>query len=276
MTRSVVLLYGAAMLALSACGKKEAAPVADAGSDSAASATSATSAPAPEPAKEAEIPAGFPKMTAHYKAVYKAKMGELGEREMTVEVAGEKKYRFEMPHFSAERAAAGDKIVGVFDDAQNRAVMFVEGKDARKLALVVPQEQNILESFLEWSSETGEPPKKIGSDNIAGLSCDLWQSAASDGETPGEACITRDGILLRAGDKGATPEIVAVSVDKGARPAASFKIPEGYELVDMAPCQKLMQDAMAAAQAGKTPDMAAMQKCQTIGMQAAEIFGGLE
>jgi hypothetical protein len=118
-------------------------------------------------------------------------------------------------------------------------------------------------------------PKKVGSETIAGLKCDIWETDAEEGEAAGQACITRDGILLKAGDKGAAmPDIVAVSVDKGARPAASFAVPADFEIVDMGPCQKLMQEAMTAAQSGKVPDMAAMQQCQDIGKKAAEIFGG--
>ncbi|NWG70330.1 MAG: hypothetical protein HXY23_01810 [Parvularculaceae bacterium] len=270
--RLIVLAAAVAALTLSACGKKEAAPAAG-GAPSPAPEQSAAAAPPAEDKKEVELPAGFPKMTASYKAVYKARMGEMGEREMTLEAAGARKLRFEMPHFSEERAAAGDKVVGVFDDQQNRSVMFVEGPGAKKVALVIPQEENMLASFLKWSSEDGAPPTKVGSDNVAGLSCDIWEAAADAGEAPGQACITRDGILLRAGDKGAEPDVVAVSVDKGARPSSSFALPEGYELLDMGPCRKLMEEAMAGAQSGKMPDMVAMQKCQDIGMKAGEIFG---
>lgn len=274
MTNKALLFGAVAALALAACGKKEAAPATESAKDSALTTTPAAEASPTAEETKVDLPAGFPKMTAHYKAVYKANMEQLGEREMTIEVAGLKKYRFEMPHFDAARAAAGDRIVGVFDDAQSRAVMYVEGKEAKKVALVIPQEMNMLESFLAWSSENGAPPTKVGSEEIAGLKCDVWESAGADGDAPGQACITRDGIILKAGDKGAeTPELIAVSVDKGARPAASFALPADYEIVDMGPCQKLMQDAMAAAQSGKTPDMAAMQKCQEIGQTAAGIFG---
>ncbi|MEQ1930477.1 MAG: hypothetical protein ABL957_08085 [Parvularculaceae bacterium] len=270
MGRKLIMLGCAAAAALSACGKKD-----EAKSTAAPASTETAAAPQAEPATEekVDLPAGFPKMTANYKAVYSATMGELGQREMTVEAAGLKKYRFEMPHFDSARAAAGDRIVGVFDDAANRSLMYVEGKDAQKIALVMPQEANVLESFLAWASDGGAPPTKVGSDKIAGLSCDIWETTGDDRDAS-EACITRDGIILRAGDKGAaSPDIVAVSIDKGSRPASSFALPEGFEIVDMGPCQKLMQDAMAAAQSGQTPDMAAMQKCQEIGMKAAAIFG---
>lgn len=274
MGRKVILLAGVAVLTLAACGKKEQALETSPASDKAAKPAEAAKPAATE--KAPELPAGFPKMTASYRAVYQANMDALGQKEVTIEAAGAKKFRFEMPHFNAERAAAGAKIVGVFDDAADRSVMFVEGPDAKNIAVVVPQQDNPLRSFLNWASEDESLPKKTGSEKIAGLSCDIWEAPAGEGETPGQACITRDGIILKAGDAGAAaPEILAVKVDKGAIDAARFAVPVGFEIVDTRPCQEAATRAMADAQSGKAPDMALIAQCSAIGLKAAEVFGDI-
>ena len=210
-------------------------------------------------------------MTASYRAVYRAELDGAGVKEVTIEANGSKQFRFEMPHMNAARADAGAKMIGVMDDAQKHTVVYVAGPDVRKIAVKLPQEKSIFESFLEWTKEDGAAPTKVGSDRIAGLSCDIWESA---GDASQQACITRDGIILRAGRKGAAmPEIEAAKVEKGRIAADRFAVPDGYEVVDMGPCQTAMQAAMADAQAGKQPDMSMMMKCQEIGGKIAAVFG---
>jgi hypothetical protein len=264
-----IWLLAAAGLALGACGKKEKA------AETAAQPDPAAAAETIEAAKpDVELPAGFPKMTASYRAVYQAHMGDDGPREMTMEVAGGRKLRFEMPHMAAEKAAAGARLVGVFDDAANRSLMYVEGPGAQNVAIVIPQEEDMFDMFLDWAAKDGATLRKAGSDEIAGLKCDIWEAPASEDETAEQACMTRDGILLRSGDAGdETPDLLAVSVDKGPVDAARFAVPGGFEIVDMGPCQTMMQESMAAAQSGKMPDMAKMAECEAVGRKAAAVFG---
>lgn len=269
----ISIIFAVAALAVSGCGKKEKA------ADAAAPAPAGSLATAPgEPAADKETkvepPAGFPKMTASYRAVYEADLDQAGLKEVAIEANGAKQFRFEMPHFNAERAAAGAKMIGVIDDAKKQTIVYVDGPDAQKVAVSLPQEKSILESFLEWTNKDGATPTKIGSDKVAGFSCDIWE-AGDETDTPQQACITRDGIILRAGKKdAATPDIEAKSVDKGRVAADHFAIPDGYEVVDMGPCQTAMKQAMANAQAGKQPDMAMMMKCREIGAKVASVFGG--
>lgn len=266
------LLAVPAIALLSACGQKNEA--AD-GADAAQADASGAAADAQTQKPEVEMPAGFPKMKATYRATYATNVDGEGPKEMTLEVAGEKKMRFEMPHFDAARAAAGATMVGVFDETTSRYIMFAGGEGAAKAAVVMPFEENIFDMFHAWQNEAGERPTKVGADSVAGLKCEVWELAAdAEGEAASQACITRDGIILRAGDKGAaTPDMIATKVDKGRIDPARFAVPAGYEIIDMGPCQQAMQEAMATAQAGGEPDFAKMQECQALSMKAAAVFG---
>ena len=268
MIRMRYLISAAALSLLAACGQKKAASDEASTGSPESSVTEETKIPAEAAQK---LPAGFPKMTATYRAVYDLSSKEEGPKEATFEVDGARKLRFEMAHMNEAKAAKGLKLIGVFDDPNDRMLLYVDGPDAPKAALTLPQKEGFMDAFLKWGSAADKQPKKVGTDKIAGLSCDVWQTDDDGGEH--QACLTSDGILLRAGDAGEEPTIVAREVKKGAIPDSRFAIPEGYEVVDMGPCQELMQKAATDAKAGKAPDMAAMMKCQAIGQKAAEIFG---
>lgn len=270
MMKRLVLLVAASVIAVAACAKKEDKAAKPAGADSAA-------VESEKPETDVKMPAGFPKMTASYKGTYTMREGVGGKPQtMTMEIAGWKKLRSEMPHFNETRAAAGQKLVMVLDDVQNRSVAFVDGPDAPNLAVVIPIGESIFNDIRQWGVESGKPPVKVGSDVVAGVKCDIWQSAEDDsGKPASRACVSRDGIFLWAKDDGAEePQIIATSIDKGSISDARFAVPKGAEIVDMGPCMKLAQEAMAAAQAGKTPDMAKMQECQAIGQKVSAVMGG--
>jgi hypothetical protein len=259
----IILILSAAAL-MSACTQKEAAT----------SSPSTNQAGAEAPLQDAaapNVPAGFPKMTASYAATYKSSSDSDGPRDVSIEVDGAKRMRFSFLHPSGAAAA------GVFDDAKDRYLMFREGPDAPKVAVVMPFEANMFDMIQSWRDESEDQPKRIGADSIAGLSCDVWEvAAAAEGAAARQACITRDGILMRAGDAGAEPEIVASSVDKGRIDPARFTVPSDFEIIDMGPCQAIMQGAMAGLQSGQQPDVAKMQECQTISMKAATVLGGFD
>jgi len=268
MIRKRYLIGAAALSLLAACGEKQSASDAASVDSAEAGVSEDTIAPA-EAARK--MPAGFPKMTATYRAIYDISSKEEGPKEATFEVDGARKLRFEMAHMSEAKAAKGLKLIGVFDDPNDRMLLYVDGPDAPKAALTLPQKEGFMDTFLKWGAAADKQPEKVGTDKIAGLSCDVWQTDDDGGEH--QACLTSDGILLRAGDAGEEPTIVAREVKRGAISESRFAIPEGYEVVDMGPCQELMQKAAADAKAGKAPDMTAMMKCQAIGQKAAEIFG---
>jgi hypothetical protein len=65
-----------------------------------------------------------------------------------------------------------------------------------------------------------------GEDQVAGLACTDWAATASDGQ-PTVACITADGVLLRA-TSGERVLLSAVSVSYAAQDPALFAAPDGF------------------------------------------------
>jgi len=271
-----------AALLFSACGKKastDESPSTENVAAKAAETSDAAKAGADAKVEEniPELPAGFPTMTASYKAVYESDMAGAGRREVTIETIGGKKLRFETPHFNSEKAAAGMRLVGVFDETINRSVVFVDGKNASKVAVVLPQKESSLKTMLYWSARDGAMPKKVGADKIAGLDCEIWETPAEEGEAAGQACITRDGILLKGGDAGETfPDLVAKKVEKGPVAAERFVVPKDFEVIDLEPCTTAMEKTMEVAEKGKMPDMSVIVKCQGLMRKAGEILSDFQ
>ena len=65
-----------------------------------------------------------------------------------------------------------------------------------------------------------------GEDQVAGLPCTDWEATASDGR-PTVACVTDDGVMLRATAGGQTL-LTAVKVDYTPQDSALFAVPDGY------------------------------------------------
>ena len=65
-----------------------------------------------------------------------------------------------------------------------------------------------------------------GEDRVAGLACTDWEATASDGRNT-VACITADGVTLRASSGGQTL-LTAVSVDYAPQDPAVFVTPSGF------------------------------------------------
>lgn len=219
---------------------------------------------------DASAPMGFPKPTASYVATYEINE-DAGEapRESVMYRNGAKQMRM-------EREMNGRKVAIVFDAVNARAVMFRTEPNAPKVAIVMPRgdDDKLFDTVLKYESEDEAKPTKVGTDTIAGLGCEVWEIADDAGEAPSQACLTRDGILLRSNAKGATkPDWIATKVTKGPQDAALFSVPAGYELVDMGPCMEMQKKAMADAQAGKRPDMAQMQECAKVGRKMAAVMG---
>ena len=76
---------------------------------------------------------------------------------------------------------------------------------------------------------------RLGRDTVAGLDCTVW---AVDGESAsGTACVTADGVVLRAGGqdrKGRTASIEATRVDYGRQAPALFFPPATVHRLDLA------------------------------------------
>jgi hypothetical protein len=70
-----------------------------------------------------------------------------------------------------------------------------------------------------------------GADQVAGLACTDWEATATDGRAT-VACITDDGVMLRATAGGRTL-VSAVSVDYAPQDPALFAMPDGFTVRTM-------------------------------------------
>ncbi|MDB5373718.1 MAG: hypothetical protein JWP04_2360 [Belnapia sp.] len=70
---------------------------------------------------------------------------------------------------------------------------------------------------------------RAGTATIAGLACTLWRYEDTAGR--GEACVTADGVILRSSGThgGQTGTLEATEVAYGAQDPARFRIPSGYQ-----------------------------------------------
>jgi hypothetical protein len=72
-----------------------------------------------------------------------------------------------------------------------------------------------------------------GTEKIAGTDCTVWRYQGQAQQ--GEACITTDGVMLRAqgSSQGQQGRMEAVRVAYGAQDAAQFRRPQGYQTMQM-------------------------------------------
>ncbi|MCR0980838.1 hypothetical protein [Roseomonas populi] len=78
--------------------------------------------------------------------------------------------------------------------------------------------------------------ERRGTATIAGLTCTEWAASGPQGQ--GVACLTEDGVTLRAtgqGPNGQQGGMEATEVRYGAQDPARFQVPQGYQTMQGAP-----------------------------------------
>jgi hypothetical protein len=78
--------------------------------------------------------------------------------------------------------------------------------------------------------------QRRGADQVAGVACTEWQTTDVTG-TPTLACITEDGVLLRASAAGRVL-VEALHVAYAKQDPAVFRVPEGYRRITPPPVQR--------------------------------------
>lgn len=207
-------------------------------------------------------PEGMPKPTASYEGAYQ--MTANGETESITINSADGKQRMTFP---AGSNLAGKKSkfarVAVIEPDAGSMLMWPEGKGAPKIAMTMNRADatNMAAAF-GVDDAARVTAKKTGADKVLGIDCAVYELKTIGGSST--TCVTRDGMVLRSKDSsGSTME--ATSIKRGPQAASLFAPPTDYEVADMGECMRLAADMMAAARAGKQPDMAKMQKCQELG-----------
>ncbi|GAA0595097.1 hypothetical protein GCM10009416_36770 [Craurococcus roseus] len=116
-------------------------------------------------------------------------------------------------------------------DHENLGTSFVV-LDAQRLVMPLPAGTEVIAGMPGGTNSTGRYTR-VGNAAYAGLSCTVWRY--EDGHrAAGEACITEDGVLLRAigTHEGKTGGMEATRVAYGPQDPARFRRPEGYEVIE--------------------------------------------
>jgi len=100
--------------------------------------------------------------------------------------------------------------------------------DEQKMAMELPQDA--------MPAQTGQVPEgakitKGGTETVAGLSCTVWLTEYQGMKA--RSCVTADGVMLSAGAEGAPAGMEATKVTYGAQDAKKFKVPDGYQVMQM-------------------------------------------
>lgn len=106
----------------------------------------------------------------------------------------------------------------------------------RRGTMVMPQQHMYMEIDSNQIPQMGDMPDKDakfsrgGTETIAGQSCTVWKFEAPDGS--GTACLTADGVMLRATAKDGQG-LQATEVKYGPVAPADFRLPDGYQKMDL-------------------------------------------
>lgn len=251
-----------------ACSKQQAdAPESSAVPEVAAAAAAPPVAPAEDP-----WPADFPKPAADYAGVYDFSAGG-ATMEVKIAASGVRQRLAFPPGSGLTGADARWSQVMVNENAGERMLMWSEGAGAPAIAtLTARKDLGAAARAFGAGAAAQASAKRTGTDNIAGLDCATWEFAAGEGDAPGSACVTRDGIPLRVVSGGETL-MLAKSVERGPQDASLFAPPAGYETVDMGECLRMGAEMMEAMRAGTTPDMAKMERCRALGEKIGAMPG---
>lgn len=90
------------------------------------------------------------------------------------------------------------------------------------------------ESRPPWADTDRYRFERGGSDRVANTPCTVWRMMEGNVQR-GTACATADGITLRAewNRDGMSGKIEATQVSLAAQPAANFRVPAGFQKVEM-------------------------------------------
>lgn len=239
--RGAACILGAALLALSACGKKQVGP--EAGE---------TSAPVPQAAQSEAFPDTLTAPSASYSGVMRF-YGAGAPLDAKVFASGPK-LRMEM----SGGMGAGGTMAMVTDVSSRQTVMFPIGDipEAARVAMTVALGEGGAPQLADLYG-AGVTTRRIGLDMVAGQRCAVWEAADSKSETVTLSCVTSDGINMRTVNaKTNAPLMEMAQLARGPQDPGLFAPPPGYRTVAMPqlgamPNQEQMRALQDMAKAAK-------------------------
>lgn len=211
-------LAAAALLGLAACGQNDASK-------------GAAAPPAASP-----LDSVFPDLTqASFRGVFNLRRAGREETQPVTMIRSGANLRMEM------MAAQGPATVISNADANEAYVISERG--GQRFALQVAMDNEMLgDALAAWRE--GRGATRVGACSAAGLSGTEWAIAPTEtNSAPRTACVTSDGIVLRAAEDGATTW-EATSVQRGPQDPALFQIPAGVQVIRLGDMAARMRAAM--------------------------------
>ncbi|MEQ1618158.1 MAG: hypothetical protein ABL883_07420 [Terricaulis sp.] len=147
--------------------------------------------------------------------------------------AGKLRWEVSAPEGSLILIRSGRSIrapaIFITNAADAESIIIPSWNDGRPVALRVNDGDQ--SPAAEWGVELAVHAIRTGSCSVADENGSEWRRSDEEGEQT--ACVTTDGIILRAGGAGWTPSWEATRVERGPQDAALFEVPSGVEVVDM-------------------------------------------
>jgi hypothetical protein len=177
--------------------------------------------PSPPPAAQApHASGGFPDLSA---ASYRAEAtisDDSGRSMPTVMIRSGDKLRMEI--------ATPEGNVVVITNAADRQGIVLTNAGGRQVAMRVSGGDQFKDPAADWSGDLAANAVRGGACSAAGETGTEWTRSDS-AET---ACISADGIILRAGAAG-KPQWEATKVERGPQDPSLFEVPAGVDVLDL-------------------------------------------
>ena len=118
-------------------------------------------------------------------------------------------------------------------DPPGGATFMIVDYAGRRMQMVEPGPREVIDMpsppGLGDVAPQGARFERLGEDSVAQLRCTNWRTLDQSGQAT-IVCLTQDGVLLRAGRRGAALA-EASSVSYGAQDPALFQVPDGFRHV---------------------------------------------
>lgn len=125
-------------------------------------------------------------------------------------------------------APEGNAII--ITNAADGEGIIISSMGGRQVAMRMTDADQFKDPAEDWSSELAANATRTGSCSVAGETGAEWTRSGEKGEQT--ACVTSDGIILRAGAAGRTTW-ETTRVERGPQDAALFEVPPGVQVLDL-------------------------------------------
>ncbi|MBL8543337.1 MAG: hypothetical protein JNJ63_05965 [Hyphomonadaceae bacterium] len=142
--------------------------------------------------------------------------------------------------------STGEGSSVIISNAQTGESVIITSAMGRTVAMRTSADQ-FTDPAKDWQAEVATTATRTGSCSVAGENGSEWSHQS--GEHANTACVTSDGIILRATQDGRTTW-ETTRVTRGPQDAALFEVPAGVQVMDLNNLGAAMSQAMERAKGG--------------------------